>query len=793
MKHLSRNLLITLGMFFCVPLFSGSSDNQTWPNFRGNSYDGIGKHDGLFKKGFGLEVSWQKELGSGYSSISLADGIAVTMFSDGTDDFMIGLDAQTGKELWKYKIAATYKGHDGSHDGTISTPVIDGKHVYGLGAFGHLFALELKSGKPLWAQHVVDDLDGKAQTYGFGTSPLVAGNVLVVQTGGENAAISGLDKMTGKRLWKTGNDVISYQSPILGKLLGVEQLICPGDNLLFGIDPKNGKLLWEYKHDGQNGSYNPVKIGEDRLFFRTRNEGVMLRASKKNDTYQFEELWKSRELRNTSNVTVYHQGHLFGYSGRFLTCVKAETGERVWKSRPPGDGFLILVEDKLVVVTKAGTLHLIAASPTGYQEHASIEALNSLTWTPPSFGYGKVFVRNLSHIAAVDVGREKTQMIATDDQKHGVLPQTEFGEWVKKVKASSDKKAMIDAFMKSQKSFPLIEKNRYVHVVYRGPAKDVAITGDHLNTGTEHVLNAIPETDFSYYSFELKPNAHISYRLAIDYEPPGLDPRNPYKGEGFQGEDSLVAMPKSEGAFNLKGGEPAGKLVSMDFESKITGSTRKVQVYLPPGYDQNENRFPVLYAGYGTFVLEQGQMTSVLETVIGKSVKPFIGVFVDLSPANNFGELGGEPGKKYVQMLAQELAPHIDATYRTQSKASSRAVLGASSAGYSALLAGLLYGDVFGMVATQSVNLTRQRDEEVAKLITEAKNKDVRFVVEWGLYGSRNANGLDFPGTNSALAKQLKEKGFTVNGGEKPLGNGWANWRTRFDDILRHLFPIDAM
>ncbi|NIM62860.1 MAG: hypothetical protein GTO30_14805, partial [Acidobacteria bacterium] len=52
-----------------------------------------------------------------------------------------------------------------------------------------------------------------------------------------------------------------------------------------------------------------------------------------------------------------HEGYLYGMSGRIFTCVDAASGETKWRSRQPGDGFPTVVGDKLVVITKPGSLH----------------------------------------------------------------------------------------------------------------------------------------------------------------------------------------------------------------------------------------------------------------------------------------------------------------------------------------------------------------------------------------------------------------------------------------------------
>jgi len=779
-------LLVSAGF-----LPAGEAD---WPRFRGPGQDGIIAPDGLFSDGYGLDVSWKKEIGSGYSSFSVADGIAVVMFSDGSRDVAIGLSVASGRELWRYDIAETYKGHDGSHDGTIATPAIDDGVVYGLAAFGHLFALSLKTGAPVWRKHLVDDFAGKAPDYGFSASPLVVGDHLIVPTNSEGGSVCALDKKTGALAWKTGDDTIAYQSPILATLMGQEQIVMAGNTSVMGIDPKKGTVLWTYAHEGDNESLNPVVIGEDRLFLNhTYNGGKMVQISRKDAALTFETLWENNELRNSYNVPVYRDGHLYGYSGRFLACIDAGTGARVWKSRPPGDGFAILVSDHLVLVTKAGTIHLADATPEGYREKASLEVFDSLGWSPPSFAGGKIFVRNLTEIAAVDIGGSAT-LLADDAEPAGILPKTRFAAFVASVRNAEDKKAAIDAYLGKISRFPIIEDNRFVHVVHRGDAKDVAISGDMFTSGQEQVMNRVEGTDLRFFSFELAPDAHIAYQMTIDFGQAGADPMNPAQSGGFQGETySLIAMPEHTDSDHLSEPEQRGTVEELTIDSKLTEATRKVWVYLPNGYADNSQRFPVAYFGYGRHAHEQGLVTTTLDNQIGKTIAPMIAVFVDLHPEKGFGEMGGENGEAYMRYLVEELVPMIDKKYRTRTEAQDRAAIGYSSAGFAALSLGARYPSVFGKVAVQSANLQPPRGDRVRELLEASEGAPGLVVMEWGRYDLRNGEDIDFAGANATLAEQLSAAGLSVERQELSLGYGWGNWRTRTDDVLAKVFPMGTM
>lgn len=193
------------------------------------------------------------------------------MYSDSTFDYVIALDAATGDERWRFEIDSTYVGHDGSHNGPISTPLIDGSRVYGLGPKGHLIALELQTGELVWSKHLVDDYEASAPFYGFSTAPLIENEVLIVETGGDGTAISGFDKNMGELLWATGSDTIQYQSPIVMEIDGRRQLLGVGNRHIYGIDPQTGDELWSYSHGGEprsrgGRSINPVVAGRNRVF-----------------------------------------------------------------------------------------------------------------------------------------------------------------------------------------------------------------------------------------------------------------------------------------------------------------------------------------------------------------------------------------------------------------------------------------------------------------------------------------------------------------------------------------------
>ena len=114
-----------------------SCSAQDWPALRGDG-SGVGNGSSLLKSGtdLGLKVRWRKSIGSGYSSVVVANGCVVTMHANGEKDVVACRKASDGESLWKVPVGPTFKGANGSFDGPLSTPTIEDGHVFALSAQG---------------------------------------------------------------------------------------------------------------------------------------------------------------------------------------------------------------------------------------------------------------------------------------------------------------------------------------------------------------------------------------------------------------------------------------------------------------------------------------------------------------------------------------------------------------------------------------------------------------------------------------------------------------------------------
>ncbi len=790
----SFTFLLTVWSLLNFENLSAVQGKDDWPKFRGQTQDAIAEAKGLFDsmEDIGLKIAWKKKLGSGYSSVSVVDGLAVTMFSDSTYDYAIALDAEAGKEKWRYRIDSTYIGHLGSHNGPISTPALDDNQVFCLGPKGQLFALDLKSGKLNWKIDMVENADAFEPFYGFATNPHVNGDVLIVQTGnGADNMIAGFNKHSGKPLWTAGSDTVRYHTPITTNLNGENQLIAVGETMLYGLHPETGEKYWEFKHDGFWECNIPILVGEDKIYMNHANsETMLIQINKSDETYSVQEIWRTRDLSVSYSPAVYFDDYLYGYRVRFLSCVDVATGKTVWKSRPPGDGFPIVVEGHLVVITKKGSLHIIEATPEKYNEVASLQVLNGLTWTPASFADGKIYVRNLYEIAAVEVVRSEQTVADVSDADTPV--HSEFLRFIANLENNSHKTTAIDSFMTAQKAFPVIEGDTLVHVVYRGDVGDIAIAGDMLGARGQEDMSRVAGTDFYYYSFVLEPDARIHYHFIKDYEERMLDPLNPDSVQTFmRGDFSLLAMPKwvSPPHLEVSTDIARGKLDTVQFESKVLQNARTVEIYTPPGYENSTDPYSVIYFNNAEYAVERGKLPNTFDNLVAAGMKPFMAVLIHRNPESRLREYVGDLKDRYAKMLVDELVPYIDRAYRTRATSENRFITGGGPGGYISVYASFYRPGMFGKVAGQSTFLMYTEVIELEALIRKTESFPLEFYFEWGKYDFRtDDNNINFPARNLDLVQLLQKKGFKVTHRQVNESWGWSSWRNRTDKILEGFF-----
>lgn len=356
-----------------------------------------------------LRELWRRPLGSGFSGIALAAGRGYTGETDGTTDHAIAFELGSGRTLWRAALGETYRGHDGSRDGPIATPAVGGGRVFMAGPRGLLLALDAQSGRELWRKDLLAELAARAPFYGFGASPILVGERVVIQLGGpEKSGLVALEAASGRLAWsarpsETKGDSAGYTMAVPAELGGEHQLIVTGHDRVFAVRASDGAVSWSHAlAEAEEPTRPPLALAPDRVLVSRGTSSTLLRLVREAGSWKAEEVWRSPRLKGGLSPTVHRQGSLFGYSGQYLLCVDAATGEPRWREKTNA-GALIRVGSYLVVLgEQSGLLRIVEARAAGYLELARAAAFNAgaQSSTGPSYADGRIFVRNVEELVA---------------------------------------------------------------------------------------------------------------------------------------------------------------------------------------------------------------------------------------------------------------------------------------------------------------------------------------------------------------------------------------------------------
>lgn len=384
-----------------------------WPQWLGPDRTGISKETG-FRKTFpknGPKILWKKSLGAGFSAFSVVKDRAYTMFADDSYEYLVCLNANTGKEIWKTRTDLFYGDYMGGN-GPRATPTIDGNLVYTLSAYGKLYAVDASTGSVVWEQDFKKSFGAKPPQWGFCGSPLVADGRVYIETGGENGNhVVAYNKTDGKLVWKTvtgSDDVAGYSSPIKTTINDVPQILFFTGRGVMGTNPENGTTYWRYpwKTDYDVNAATPVFVAPDGILISSGygTGSALLRIAGSGGNQQASEVWKNRDLKSRMATPVLYEGYLYGFDASILKCIEAKTGKEMWKHRGYGEGSLIIADGMLIVLGDKGNLGMARISPKGFTELATAQVLDgNKGWTGPALSGGRLFVRNLYEMACVDL------------------------------------------------------------------------------------------------------------------------------------------------------------------------------------------------------------------------------------------------------------------------------------------------------------------------------------------------------------------------------------------------------
>jgi outer membrane protein assembly factor BamB len=336
--------------------------------------------------------------------MAIAGGRLYTQGAKRGLEFVIALDAATGKLLWETPYAKAFK--QGRGNGPRGTPTVDGNRMYALSGDGTLVCLDAESGKPLWTQNIMKQFGGDVIHWGISESPLVDGDRVIVTPGGKGASLVALNKMTGALIWKTQSGEAGYSSPLAIDFGGKRQIVAFNAKMAFGVLASNGELLWRYDKVANGTANIATPIHRDGYLFLSSDYGTgcaLLRIDP--DTGKASEVYFNRDMKNHYSTSVLVGNHLYGFSSAILTAMEFETGKVAWRDRSTGKGSVTYADGRLYVLGENGTVALVEASPAAYREISrfSIAKGEYPTWTPPVVANKRLYLRDQDTLYCYDI------------------------------------------------------------------------------------------------------------------------------------------------------------------------------------------------------------------------------------------------------------------------------------------------------------------------------------------------------------------------------------------------------
>ncbi|MGI8980356.1 MAG: PQQ-binding-like beta-propeller repeat protein [Pirellulaceae bacterium] len=380
-----------------------------WPTFLGPTGDGKSPEKGILTKWRagsaqqpGLKLVWSKPLGIGYDPPTISRGRLFQFDRFGDKARLYALNAETGAPLWKYEYATDYEDLYGYNNGPRCSPITDGSRVYAYGVEGMLVCVSADSSKEIWKVNTFKDFGVVQNFFGVGSAPMLEGDLLLVMVGGSPPAsqrvppgqldrvegngsgIVAFDKHTGKVRYKITDELASYSSlktaTIAGRRWGFA--FCRGG--LVGFEPATGKVDFHYPwRDESLESVNAsVPVVHDNQVFISETYGIgssLLEVAP--GTHKL--LWKDDENKRAKamqahwNTPIYHDGYLYGCSGRHLSnadlrCIDWKTGKVQWKVPDLTRTSLTYIDGHFLCLAEDGTLRLFKADSEAYIEVASL-------------------------------------------------------------------------------------------------------------------------------------------------------------------------------------------------------------------------------------------------------------------------------------------------------------------------------------------------------------------------------------------------------------------------------------
>ena len=370
---------------------SGSAGE--WSRFRGPTGMGTSSATGLpLNWSLDDNIAWKAPMpGPGASSpVVFGDRVYITCYTgyfipdqpggslDDLKRHLIAIDRKTGDVIWDKAVKARLPEEERirDHGFAASTPAVDADRVYvffgktGVITFDH-------DGNQVWQA----DVGSRTHGWGSASSPVLHGDLLLVNASVESQSLVALNKSNGQEVWKADGIKEAWNTPVVVNAEGGRQeVVVATHGTIQAFDPANGQQLWTCKTD-ITWYMVPSVVAHDGIVYclggRSGVASLAVRTGGSGDVTSTHRLWTSNKGSNVSSP-VFLDGHLYWMNDQrgIAYAAKAESGDLVYEERVERAGQVyssaILADGRIYYLNRSGRTFVVAAKP-GFEQLATNE------------------------------------------------------------------------------------------------------------------------------------------------------------------------------------------------------------------------------------------------------------------------------------------------------------------------------------------------------------------------------------------------------------------------------------
>ena len=309
---------------------------------------------------------------------------------------------------------------------------------------------------------------------------------------------------------------------------------------------------------------------------------------------------------------------------------------------------------------------------------------------------------------------------------------------------------------------------------------------------------------WSYTTQALSPELY-TYSFIVD----GLkinDPNNVYSIRDVASVVNIFLVDGEQADLYKVNDVPHGSVVRQWYNSPTLGSTRRVAIYTPAGYESGNDSYSVLYLLHGVGGDEEawmslGRTSQILDNLIAQGkAKPMIVVMTNGHTSNTAAP--GESSKGFYKPVMmtpdvfngdmersfKDVISFVESTYRVKKDKANRAIAGLSMGGFHSLYISVNYPNTFDYVGLFSPAIMPPNNAQspiYKDLDNKLKSQKMNgYKLYWIGIGNK-----DFLYKNVAEYKEkLNELNFKYAYVESDGGHTWSNWRVYLSQYVPLLF-----